>query len=142
MIIALPSKENNEVDDHFGHCAFFTVVNVESDKIVGTKIVSAPEGCGCKSGIAVTLKDMGVTILLAGNMGAGAKSVLEAQGIEVVRGCHGSVESVVYDYITGKIKDSGQLCEEDHEGCHHASLTSDNGVGHAMPDFKSVKFQK
>ena len=30
---------------------------------------------------------MGVTVMLAGNMGQGAMNVLEAQRIEVIRGC-------------------------------------------------------
>lgn len=118
--IALPTKDTLQVDDHFGHCSFFSVLTIENDIITDTITIPAPETCGCKSGIAVTLREMGVSVLLAGNMGQGAKNVLEAQGIKVVRGCSGGVQSVVEDFLSGKIEDSGQGCSaHGHEGCHH-----------------------
>ncbi len=118
--IALPTKITLEVDDHFGHCSFFTVVTVENDRITDTITIPAPETCGCKSGIAVTLRELGVSVLLAGNMGQGAKNVLEAQRIKVIRGCSGSVQEVVEAYLNGTIEDSGQGCNaHGHEGCHH-----------------------
>ena len=38
------------------------------------------------------LHAMGVDVMLAGNMGDGAKNVLQRNGIAVIRGCHGPVE--------------------------------------------------
>ena len=54
--------------------------------------------------------------MLAGNMGQGAKNVLEAQRIEVIRGCSGDVEELVAAYLDGRIKDNGEAC--DHHDCH------------------------
>ena len=78
--------------------------------------MASPEGCGCKSGIAPVLRQMGVVVMLAGNMGQGAKNVLEAQRIEVIRGCSGDVEELVATYLAGNIKDNGEAC--DHHDCH------------------------
>ena len=78
--------------------------------------MASPEGCGCKSGIAPVLMMMGVTVMLAGNMGQGAKNVLEAQRIEVVRGCSGDVEELVDAYLSGNVKDNGEACS--HHDCH------------------------
>ena len=121
MKIALPTRPDATVDDHFGHCACFTIVTVEEGRIVASSTVPAPEGCGCRSGVASTLRQMGVDALLAGNMGEGARQVLEAQQIRVVRGCSGAVEEVVGGFLAGRITDSGQGCAEAHAPCHPAA---------------------
>ena len=115
MKIAVPTRDGR-VDDHFGHCAYYTIFEIAGGKVVGSTKMASPQGCGCKSGIAPILKQMGVTVMLAGNMGQGAKNVLEAQRIEVVRGCSGDVDELVREYLSGNISDNGQAC--DHHDCH------------------------
>ena len=115
MKIAVPTRDGH-VDDHFGHCANYTIFDIMDGKVVGSSKLASPEGCGCKSGIAPVLRQMGVQVMLAGNMGQGAKNVLEAQRIEVIRGCSGDVEALVNEFIEGKVKDDGQVC--DHHDCH------------------------
>lgn len=66
--------------------------------------------------IAPRLHAMGVDVMLAGNMGDGAKNVLQRNGIAVIRGCHGPVEEVVAAYLAGRIADSGDACAHHHEG--------------------------
>ena len=72
MKIALPSRNNN-IDDHFGHCEYFTVFTVDSQnkEITDSETVESPVGCGCKSNIASILAEKGVKVMLAGNMGDG-----------------------------------------------------------------------
>ena len=115
MKIAVPTRDGR-VDDHFGHCAYYTIFDVIDGKVAGVSKLASPEGCGCKSGIAPILKQMGVVVMLAGNMGQGAKNVLEAQRIEVIRGCSGDVEELVGAYLAGSIKDNGEVCA--HHDCH------------------------
>lgn len=115
MKIAVPTKEGR-VDDHFGHCAYYTVFTVSDGKILSSSRLASPQGCGCKSGIASVLKQMGVTVMLAGNMGQGAKNVLEAQRIEVIRGCSGDVTALAEAYLSGEVKDNGESCGS-HD-CH------------------------
>lgn len=117
--IALPTR-GGEIDDHFGHCEFYTVVTVDDEKkIVHTEVIPSPQGCGCKSNIAFKLQENGVRVMLAGNMGAGALNKLSECGIQVIRGCHGAVLEVVQDYLNGKIQDSGIACSHHHEGEEH-----------------------
>lgn len=117
MKIALPTK-GQDVDDHFGHCEFFTIFSLDENKqIVGEEILAAPSGCGCKSEIVPTLAQKGVKVILAGNMGNGAVNKLKANGIEVIRGCSGSARKVAESWIAGNVDDSGVGCES-HEGCH------------------------
>lgn len=115
MKIAVPTKDGR-VDDHFGHCAYYIVFTVSDGIIVSADKLASPQGCGCKSGIASVLRQMGVGVMLAGNMGQGAKNVLEAQRIEVIRGCSGDVEALVKAYLAGEVHDSGDSC--DHHDCH------------------------
>lgn len=114
MKIALPSRDN-QVDMHFGHCAEFMVVQIDDDKKIAdtTKIVP-PAGCGCKTNIIPVLAQQGVSVMLVGNIGQGAVNVIEQHGIKVVRGCSGSVEKVVSDFLEGKLYDSNTTCSS-HE---------------------------
>ena len=115
MKIAVLTRDG-QVDDHFGHCAYYTIFNIIDGKVTEITRMASPQGCGCKSGIAPVLRQMGVAVMLAGNMGQGAKSVLEAQRIEVIRGCSGDVEELVNQYLSGNVKDNGEIC--DHHDCH------------------------
>ncbi|EHL09072.1 dinitrogenase iron-molybdenum cofactor [Desulfitobacterium hafniense DP7] len=120
MKIALPSRQNR-IDDHFGHCEYFTVFSVDEGKkeLVDQETVSSPVGCGCKSNIAQTLAEMGVTLMLAGNMGEGAVRVLSNSGISVIRGCSGEVKSVAQQWLEGTLKDSGDSCRAHEHSCSH-----------------------
>ena len=115
MKIAVPTRDGR-VDDHFGHCAYYTIFDVLDGKVTNVTKMASPEGCGCKSGIAPVLRQMGVVVMLAGNMGQGAKNVLESQRIEVIRGCRGDVDELVAAYLAGDVKDNGESCG--HHDCH------------------------
>jgi len=124
MKLAIPTR-GNVVDDHFGHCEMYTIFTTdENSKIIKSEILPSPQGCGCKSNIAYDLKQIGVSVMLAGNMGGGALNVLNSQGINVVRGCSGDVKKVAEAFLAGNINDSGIGC--DHHDHHH----NQGGEGH------------
>ena len=114
MKIALPTRDGR-IDDHFGHCHHYTIYTLEGNSIVATEELPAPQGCGCKSGIAAELEQMGVKVMLAGNMGDGALNKLSSHGIKVIRGCSGDITTVIKSYLTGFILDSGISCS--HHDC-------------------------
>ena len=120
MKIALPTRQNM-IDGHFGHCEYFTVFTIDENKkeILTQEIIPSPAGCGCKSNIAYTLAEMGVKIMLAGNMGEGAVNVLHNSGIEVIRGCSGDVKEAALNWLAGSVVDSGDSCHEHEHGCHN-----------------------
>jgi predicted Fe-Mo cluster-binding NifX family protein len=114
-LIAIPTRDGM-VDDHFGHCAYYTVVTLDEEgEILKRERLDSPEGCGCKSDIARVMQEMGITLMLAGNMGMGAYNKLTAHGIAVIRGCHGKVDDVLGAYLNGELKDSLEAC--DHHDC-------------------------
>lgn len=118
MKIALPSSQN-QVDEHFGHCEYFTVFTIDdNNQILSKETITPPAGCGCKSDIASILAKMGVTQMLAGNMGQGAVNVLGNNGIQVFRGCSGNVKDVAESWLAGQLNDSGISCAQHEHGCH------------------------
>jgi predicted Fe-Mo cluster-binding NifX family protein len=120
MKLAVPTR-GNEVDDHFGHCEAYTVFNIdENNKVISSEILPSPQGCGCKSNIASVLKELGVSVMLAGNMGNGALNVLKGQGIDVFRGNQGNVHLLAESFLMGKVRDSGEGCvQHEHHGQEH-----------------------
>lgn len=121
MKIAVPTRMDS-IDDHFGHCEYYTVFETDNNRVViGRERVDSPQGCGCKSEIASLLAKMGVTVMIAGNMGNGALNKLNASGIEVIRGCSGGVEEALYRYLNGDLSDSGAGCSSHGEGGHTCS---------------------
>ena len=121
MKVAIPTR-NQFVEDHFGHCETYTIFTAnETKNIVQSEILSSQQSCGCKSNIASILKDKGVSVMLAGNIGGGALNVLRNHGIEVYRGCSGDVHHLVEAFLKGNIEDSG-------EGCRHNKKHGDGHV--------------
>jgi len=123
MKIAVPTRNNN-VDDHFGHCEFYTIYSIDDEKNVTNKeVMPSPQGCGCKSNIAGVLRQEGVSLMLAGNMGEGAFQMLNMHGIKVIRGCNGNTDTLLKEYLEDKVIDNGELCA--HHDHHHG-----HGEGH------------
>lgn len=123
MKIAVPTKENNQIDAHFGHCEFYTIFLVsDQNEIISETILESPKGCGCKSNIAYDLAQMDVRIMLAGGIGDGAVNKLASQNIQVVRNCKGDVHQLVEEYLAGNIQDGGSNCASHaHEEGHFCS---------------------
>jgi predicted Fe-Mo cluster-binding NifX family protein len=116
MKIALPSN-GTHVDEHFGHCRCFTIFDVDNEnEIVAEETLTPPPGCGCKSSIVPQLAGMGVSVMLAGNMGGGAVNVLASNGIKVIRGCSGNVREVAQAWLAGEVDDSGAGCQSHGSG--------------------------
>lgn len=121
MKIAAPSR-NGQIDEHFGHCKEYLVFTVNGKELIPEASIPSPEGCGCKSGVAVDLAAAGITHMIAGNMGAGAVRVLASHGIAVVRGATGDAKEAVQSFVDGKLADSGTGCAghgDDGHTCSH-----------------------
>lgn len=120
MKVALPTR-GNVVDDHFGHCEAYTIFTIDANHAIEkAELLPSPQGCGCKSNIASTLQEIGVSVMLAGNMGNGALNVLQSHEIDVYRGCTGDVRQVTEAFLAGSIGDSGEGCKShEHHGEEH-----------------------
>jgi len=122
MKIAVPTKAENRIDDHFGHCEFYKIYGVsDKNEIISEERMDSPQGCGCKSNIAEVFENEGVKIMLAGGIGDGAIDKLQAHGVTVIRNCEGDVTELVQQYLAGKLKDVGNNCAAHPSGhvCAH-----------------------
>lgn len=115
--LAIPVSDNM-IADHFGHCEYYTLLEIENGKVTATEQMLAPEGCGCKSNIANLLAEKGITLMLAGNIGDGAFNKITSQNIAVIRGCSGKIDEVVDLFLQNKLCDSKNNC--DHSGHEHS----------------------
>lgn len=123
FLIAVPTRDGN-VDQHFGHCEYFTLLTVDDSRvIIAEEQLTPPPGCGCKSNIIPILVEKGVRVLIGGNMGQGAINKLEDHGIQVIRGASGSVTDAAALWLAGNLQDKDEVCHahDGHEGCgqHH-----------------------
>lgn len=108
--LAVPTR-GGQVDEHFGHCESFTIYSIDDSKnVTGQESFTPPPACGCKSNLIPTLVDMGVSVLIAGNMGEGAVQRLAQAGITVYRGAKGDVSEAVQAWSQGKLVDSKVVC--------------------------------
>jgi len=119
--IAVPAKDG-QVDQHFGACRVFMIFDVKNGVITKEESFPAPEGAGCKSQAASVLAQAGVRVMLAGGMGEGAVRVMASFGITPIRGVSGPARAAAEAYAAGRVKDSGAVCDHNHEnggGCGH-----------------------
>ena len=114
MKIAIAS-EGKKVSGHFGHCEGFTIYEVEEDKVLSSEFISNP---GHRPGfLPVFLNEKGANVIISGGMGGAAQQLFNDNGIQVVVGAKGYCDDVVKDYLNGKLKSTGSICEEHaHEG--------------------------
>ena len=114
MRIAVASEGNN-VSGHFGHCAGFTMFDVEDNKIVNKEYIQSP---GHKPGfLPVFLNEKGANVIIAGGMGEHAQELFAQNNIQVVVGAVGSIEENVDQFIKGALKSTGSVCtKHEHEG--------------------------
>lgn len=116
MILAIP-YENGEVFQHFGKSKEFQLFEIENGAIQSERVISN-EGSG-HSALADLLGKLGVTVLICGGIGDGAKQALSNWGIRVLAGVQGEVKQVVQDYLADRlVVTEGATCNHHHE--HHA----------------------
>ncbi len=118
MKIAIPTK-NNQVDDHFGHCDYFSVYELNENKeIIGKSELKTTKECGCKSNLAEALAAENITVMLASGIGQGAVQKLKLQNIEVIAGFKCTVEEALDKYIRNDYQTTFSICVE-HGECSH-----------------------
>ncbi len=126
MKIAIPTKTGNGIDEHFGHCEFYSIFTIEDNKVTNKQILQSPKGCGCKSNIAYDLAKIDVRLMITGGIGNGAVNKLAEQNITVIRNCKGDVDALIEEYLAGNLQDGGSNCaaHDEHHGnefhvCNH-----------------------
>jgi predicted Fe-Mo cluster-binding NifX family protein len=118
MKIAI-ATEGNYVAGHFGHCEGFTIFEVENKTIKGKQFQANP---GHRPGFLPNyLNDLGVNMIIAGGMGAGAIEIFNEKGIRVFTGITGTLDETIAKYLEDELQSSDSVCHQhQHAGeCGH-----------------------
>ncbi len=108
MKIAVTSNGNDlsaKVDPRFGRCNHFIVIDSDSmafDVLDNKQSLDLPQGAGIQAG--KTIADAKVDVLITGNCGPKAFTVLERAGIQVVTGADGTITEVVQKFKKGEFQ--------------------------------------
>ena len=116
MRIAIPMS-GDCMEQHFGHCEKFVMVDVApgTKEVTAVAEILAPEH---QPGLLPPwLRDHGVTLVIAGGMGARARSLLQEASIEVITGAPSvDATTLVRRYLDGALTSIERTC--DHV-CNH-----------------------
>ena len=118
--------ENGQVFQHFGHTEQFKVYNVENGAIVSTEIVDTNgQGHGALAGF---LLNSGISVLICGGIGGGARNALTEAGIELYPGASGDADAQVASFLQGKLQyNPDTMCN--HHSHEEGHSCGDRGCG-------------
>jgi predicted Fe-Mo cluster-binding NifX family protein len=104
------------VDQRFGRCQYFLIVDTETMKVktISNESTLSSGGAGIQAAQIVTKEDIGSVI--TGNIGPNAFSILQAAGIKVYTGAEGKIKEAIENYKKGKLKETGSANVESHAG--------------------------
>ena len=104
-VSAFSGSLDAEVDSRFGRCPYFVIVDSETMEFnaISNSSSSAAHGAGIQA--AQTVANMGVNVVITGNVGPNAFNVLSASGIKIVTGASGNIREAVEKYKKGQLKE-------------------------------------
>jgi predicted Fe-Mo cluster-binding NifX family protein len=118
MRIAVPVSQGH-LEEHFGHCETFAFIDADEEtrSILALHTVSAPEH---EPGLLPRwLKGHQVDIVIAGNMGGRAQTLLTGFSIQVVTGAPAwQADFLARAFLRGELESVPRTCNNDHEHAH------------------------
>jgi predicted Fe-Mo cluster-binding NifX family protein len=90
---------NAPMDERFGRCEYFVIVDSETMAFNAVYNSSAAAAGGAGPSTAREIVKYGAEILITGSVGPNAQQALDAAGIKVVTATQGTVKEVVEGYL-------------------------------------------
>ena len=115
MLIAFPSNDGETVEEHFGHCRQFVLVNTRDGKEISRTSVDPPEHV--PGSFPAFLAEQGAGVIITGGMGGRAVSLFKEQNIDVILGAVGSITDNLRVFLEGELESKGSECGEHEGGC-------------------------
>jgi len=118
-VVAVATEDDKvldgEVSMHFGRCRYYTLVEVEDNRIGDARCVENPHFNNHQPGVMPSfIQGLGADVILAGGMGPKAVHMFHGFGMDVATGAVGTVGKVVEAYLNGLV--SGTVpCNHDHD---------------------------
>ena len=112
---------NGEIFQHFGHTEYFKIYEIQDGKIQESQVVSTNgQGHGALAGF---LKEQGVTSLICGGIGGGAKNALADADILVSGGVSGNADEAAKALLNGTLQFNPNVT------CNHHSHEDGHSCG-------------
>ncbi len=107
--IAFPTEGDKGLDDrvfeHFGRAPFYTIVEVEDNRVVGVEVLKSTFAESHQPGmVPLFLKERGVNVIICRGIGRRARDFLKRMGIEVIMGAEGRVGDLLEKYLEGTLE--------------------------------------
>jgi predicted Fe-Mo cluster-binding NifX family protein len=115
-ISASSASLDADVDSRFGRCPYFVIVDSETMEFnaISNDSINAAHGAGIQA--AQTVANIGVNVVITGNVGPNSFNVLSASGIKIVTGASGNIREAVEKYKKGQLKEVGNPTVGGHFG--------------------------
>lgn len=107
---------NARVDQRFGRCQYFLIVDTETMEVKAVLNESALSsgGAGIQAAQIVTKQD--VSFVITGNIGPNAFQILQVAGIKVFTGAGGTIKEAIESYKNGSLNETSSANVESHSG--------------------------
>jgi predicted Fe-Mo cluster-binding NifX family protein len=105
--IAITSQGDNleaSVDPRFGRCAYFIIIDPETEEFEAVLNSSADAMGGAGPQAAQTIADEGAEEVITGNVGPNAFQTLRAANIKIYQVASGTVKETLAKYKKGELK--------------------------------------
>jgi predicted Fe-Mo cluster-binding NifX family protein len=93
-----------EIDPRLGRCAYLLIVDPETMQFKAIPNLASDAHGGAGIQAAQIIANLGVKIVITGNVGPNAFRALSASGIEVVTGVSGSVRQAISKFVNGELQ--------------------------------------
>jgi predicted Fe-Mo cluster-binding NifX family protein len=91
-----------QVDQRFGRCAYFVIVDSETMKITAFSNPASQVTGGAGPAAAREINKYKVEVLLTGDVGGNAQKALEVAGIRIITGISGTVKEAVENFLASQ----------------------------------------
>jgi predicted Fe-Mo cluster-binding NifX family protein len=103
------SSDGDYVSPHFGRCPYFTIVEIEGDKVTKKEEINNP---GHQPAfLPQFLSEQGVNFIIAGGMGGRAAALFSEKEIGTILGVTGKIDEVIDKLVKGTLEGAESLCK-------------------------------
>lgn len=100
MKIAVPTKEDDQIDSQCENIKLYTIFSISDDnEIMAETILESDNGFGSGSAVVCSLAEMGVEVVLVGQIDNFLISEFTSSKIHVICNCEGNVYELIEKYL-------------------------------------------
>jgi len=109
---------SSTVDGRFGRCEYFLIVDEKNGSVIPVPNGARSLGGGAGIQAAQQIVNLGVQVIVTGDVGPNAFRVLTAAGIRMFVGSSGTCEGALAAYREGRLREASAATSPAHHGGH------------------------